>query len=412
MVIRVDTLERVILWIFAFFVLLDLNSVYTRMTYNPIPTVAVISTLSLFMCFFSFFNENIIKKKNIIIVFSYFCYILFFALFIPKTNIVSFLIKFALVIPILIIYFAKNNQASYLFFKYYSNIIFFLAIISLIFFPFTNVLHIIPSMGDILVSWRGVSPFHNYLYLFFNNEYSNYTANIIRNTGIFAEAPQYGLNLIIALMYELCICTKTRILNIVILCIAIITTVSSGSIIVMLIMLYTKLLATDSDNKYTGFFKLFFSIILLIAFLYIILKLFGEKVSTGNSFNIRVDDFRSGFSSWKLHPLFGNGYGNDDAIQQFVGNFRSWNKSNGIIGFSNSLAMILSNGGIALLLIYVWSASIFLKNSSIKLRNKLQIVGVIFFMLLLNSFAFSMMMIVLLSVGFSKSKNKEIKRNL
>lgn len=404
--LKIKSIQKILFFTFALFLVLDLNSVYTRLTTNAIPTTEICVILSILILCVSFLVDSRLDYKIVFFIFAYLAYLIVFLIFTPKTGLTGFIIKFGVMLPSLCLVFYKKTDNILLLLKYFAEIIIMLALISLLFYPFTNVLQILNPMGELTVHWRGDAPFHNYLFLFFTNDYSNYTNYLIRNTGIFVEAPQYGLNLIFALVYELCIREKIKKINILIIAVTIVTTISVGSIITMLIMFFAKFIMFPVKNQTLRRIKHTVSIVFFCIVTSSLVYLLDVKMGSGNSFKIRVDDFVSGFASWKLHPWFGNGYGNSEVIKQFVGEFRSWSVRNGVVGFSNSIAMVLSNGGILLFLVYAGAAFSFLKSNFINIWNRLLIVAVILLMLIFNSFAYSSVVFVFLAIGYSLGLDK------
>jgi len=399
--LQIKTIQRYLLMVLALFLIMDLNSVYSRFSSGALPTPAICIALTLLLFATSCIEHKWINFRTLIVLLIYYAYLAIFVILSPKANLTGFIMKFGVLIPLLICFFSTNIKAGKLLLKYYANIMIVLALISLVFFPFTNLLNVIPSIGEINVQWRGNAPFHNYFFIFFNNGYSNYTSWLIRNTGVFVEAPQYGLNLILALMYELGVNRNINIKHVSILALTILTTISFGSIMTMLLMFYIRFLMINPKSRSLRRLKAGFSIGFLIIVIITLVYLLNEKMGNGNSFSIRVDDFTSGFQSWRLHPIIGNGYGNTKVIQEFIGSFRSWSLRNNIIGFSNSWAMILSNGGLMLILIYLWSIVSFLKSSFHNIGNRVLIILTLVLMLTLNAFAYSTIVIVLTALGVS-----------
>lgn len=391
---------QILIYIFAFFSMLDLNSVYDRLTNQNFYITEISIALSLCLGAFSLFKLQGLKKRIIVFLITYYIYVLIFLIYSPKENIIDFVIKFCLCLPSLIILFNADLSNIKLYLKSYSNIVYFVAVISLIFYVFTVVIPLISPINSVMVSWRGNAAFKNYLYLYFSADYS-YFDGFLRNTALFVEAPQFGIHLCMALLYELFIERNVNFRKIFVLVVAIISTISFGSIIVMLVLFFAKYLLVPIKSRYFQMIRKVFSILIFVLMFIMIWYLFETKMSTGNSFKIRMDDFVSGFDSWKLHPFFGNGYGNDDVIMQYVGEFRSWNLRNGIIGFSNSIAMLLSNGGIALFLIYAASAFMFLKSRLLDVYVRLLIIFTILLLLILNSFAYSVLIISFLAIGYA-----------
>ncbi|WP_324722183.1 hypothetical protein [Latilactobacillus curvatus] len=400
------TKPQLLISIYAFFSMLDLNSVYARFTNQNLYITEICSLLATCLGIYALFKLKGITKRVLLFLFIYYCYLFIFLIYSPKEDIFGFIIKFSICLPVLVIFFNLDIENIDYYFKYYSHIIYIIALLSLFFYVFTEIVSIISPLNSMYVSWRGDASFKDYFYLYFSADYS-YFHSFLRNTGIFVEAPQFGLHLIIALTYELFFNKAFRLRRVIIFMVTIVSTISFGSIIVMLIILFAKYLIIPIHNKYLKMLRIVLSITMFAFMIGIMFSLFVIKINTGNSFKIRLDDFISAFDSWKLHPMFGNGYGNDDVIKQFIGSFRSWSLRNDMVGFSNSVAMILSNGGIYLSMIYIISAILFLRSNISTFYNRCVLVLVLLMMLILNSFAYSMMLINLVAMGYSLGINQK-----
>lgn len=385
----------------AFFCMLDFNTVYSRFTTLDLYINEITILLCLGVPVFSILMNQKVNKKSVLFVLIYILYAITFVYFSPKVSIGGYIIKFILCLPMLVVYYSQDIKYSKNFLRYFSYFLYIIAMISLVFYFFTTIISVIKPLNTILVSWRGDAGFRNYFYLYFSADYSYFSHGILRNTGIFVEAPQYGMNLVFALMYELFVNNSTNYKRVIIFCITIFSTFSFGSILTMMIMLYLKLLFENNSHTLIGIINTIILIVLAVLGLIVGYALVLSKINTGNSFKIRVDDFISGFKSWKLHPLFGNGYNNSSVVKQFVGSFRSWSLRNNQIGFSNSIAMILSNGGVYLFLTYLISSILFLCSEMRKKKYLFAIVFTFFSMLFLNSFAYSMYVINFMAIEFS-----------
>ena len=69
------------------------------------------------------------------------------------------------------------------------------------------------------------------------------------------------------------------------------------------------------------------------------------------SWKTRSDDYAAGFRAWMHSPIWGNGFNNFDSVKYYMSSFRRDN-----LGFSNSLFVVLVEGGILLLSVYALPA--------------------------------------------------------
>lgn len=163
---------------------------------------------------------------------------------------------------------------------------------------------------------------------------------IVRNTGIFCEAPMFSFVLTVAMLFERYLRPNTRVSILVLLAITIVTTISTTGIIVVLLMV-AEMLFTFGDRfgpKAQVALRLLM-VLVIAAIALLALSLFNQKMET-NSGSTRVDDFAAGFKAWSNNILIGNGF-NSDSIQSFMSSFRGNN-----LGFSNSLMWVLAEGGL------------------------------------------------------------------
>nr|WP_260157112.1 hypothetical protein [Lentilactobacillus buchneri] len=86
--------------------------------------------------------------------------------------------------------------------------------------------------------------------------------------------------------------------------------------------------------------------LLLPVVIIVLINLLISKYQTGyGSFSVRLDDMKAGYDAWINHPFLGNGWTNEQAIQQYMlGSRLSFYGNSGLSsGFFASLAL---TGGI------------------------------------------------------------------
>lgn len=228
---------------------------------------------------------------------------------------------------------------------------------------FGSTLNILHSTGYVYSTWTGndtLKRVPTYYNLYFETQA---ISGIIRNTAIFTEAPMYNFHLCIALLVELFGKCKFSKAKLIILIVAVVTTISTTGWCMLIIALFGKYV---SDENLKGFAKTIRIAVVPIALVVgiIVVKSFVlDKLGTSSG-STRMDDFAAGFKAWKEHPFFGAGYGNGDFVKQFMSSFRSNNQ-----GFSNSPTHILYQGGIFLAIPYIYFAWKWL-STCIKRRDK------------------------------------------
>lgn len=235
-----------------------------------------------------------------------------------------------------------------------SAILAVLAGMSLFFWIFGSVLHILEPSQSITI-WSQNLPIVRKSYFYLHYEIQTVAAfgmNIYRNTGIFYEGPKYALILSLALMYELFITKKFRVKRCVLFTIAALSTISmTGILAVTAIWLLYAFFRFPMHSK-RGLFVRF---VFIIAFLIMGTQVLGyfENMlrikSATTSYSTRLDNYTAGFRAWMDHPYMGAGYLNMDTIQSY---YSTWRLND--IGYANSIFRVLAQGGVYLFVLYLF----------------------------------------------------------
>lgn len=353
MKLNYNKILNIVEYVFAFFLILECRSVFVHkvnVDYR-IPEIVCI-------CLFGLIVILLLEKKRNYNRFSvFFTYIFIFLIYITifmicsvnKNEYVGFILRFfCFFIGILFYYILRGKEEACrsLMLKI-SNIMIALACISLLFYILGPILQLLQPTGKIKINWgiqKEIDTYYNIHYVAQRMEFLG--NNVARNTGIFTESPMYSLNLTIALIVELFFVDKIKLKKIFILCFTILTTLSTTGAIVMMMALVGKYIITKFKSKFHIVVKKIALPIVCIIVCILAIFLLKTKAET-TSFQIRMDDYRAGFLSWKDSPIIGNGYGNTEALEQYMSYFRAERT-----GQSNSILKILSEGGIYFFLFY------------------------------------------------------------
>lgn len=281
--------------------------------------------------------------------------------------------------------------------RYYSNIMLIFAISSLIFYVFGSLFNVISPNCIAHVDFNGaIITRQGYSYLYYESQHIDITllgVQIWRNCGCFYEAPKYALSLILSLLYELFINKKISKFKTLILGLTIITTTSSTGIILMIFIFIYRLIINKSKDTYIKLLKAFVIIGAISVGFYISVKLYQAKISTFSGLS-RVDDYIAGYKAWVEHPMFGNGYLNNNAFITKMSSFRSDN-----VGFSNSLFRVLVHGGIYFLLLYIVPIFSIIKKGIRCHNHGIAFIGIMFLMLFVTtSFPYNYISMYILAV--------------
>lgn len=239
----------------------------------------------------------------------------------------------------------------------FTNIVLVIVVVSLIFWVFGSLLGSIQSTGVLYTTWTGNNSLKkviSYYGIYFETQSVTFfgltASKIVRNTAIFTEAPMASMVFCIAFLNELLMRDKLNWKRCAVLAAAVISTISTTGITVLIIAIGLRYVFTKSKTKGAISLKLLLLPTVFVVTLVALNFLLEQKLGTGSG-STRVDDFVAGYKAWTDSPLFGNGYGNSASYEQYMSSFRRNN-----IGFSNSPMQILAYGGIYLFFPYCISA--------------------------------------------------------
>ncbi|MDB6243564.1 O-antigen ligase family protein [Lactobacillus amylovorus] len=341
-------------------------------------------------------RNNILKLGEITL--GILIYLLVYCLFTPTPDKV---IRIGIVVILFIWMVGINNNKTVppILLKY-KNLMVIIAGISLIFWLFGSLLHLIFPNGYILSNWsafNGIAlPVPNYHNLYFEaqNMNSNFN-NFPRNTAIFTEAPMSSLNFSLALLIEIFFTSslnKWSKLQKSILILALITTISTTGYLFLIFIFCIRLFQSKKIDTHRNLILIILPIIVIIGSLLIITLLNQKFNLDSGSSSIRLDDYKVGLAAWIDHPLFGIGIQNSNLLIQYMGNWRTFNT-----GFSNSLMDLLSGGGLYLTVGYFlcFGRGIFI-NIHIKNWNKFWFTILTLYLFILIIFTYSYILIFIL----------------
>lgn len=226
------------------------------------------------------------------------------------------------------------------------KIVTFLAAISSLIWLFGSVLNIIHITGYVTSTWTGSGgtvSVPTYCWIQFEPQVNSlFGVSLIRNSSIFTEAPMASFVFSIAFLLELFINPNANIKRLLILAVAIITTMSTTGYIILILALTAKYVMGKSQLSFLQVLRIIIIPIVLIVGIYVVLDLFLAKMSE-RSGSIRLDDFVIGFDAWRENVIFGAGYLNETVLKSRMQSWRSGNT-----GYSNSVFYLLSQVGIYL----------------------------------------------------------------
>lgn len=272
--------------------------------------------------------------------------------------IVRFIYRMAVMFPLTILFFATREEGHTfsVFYKFESITIVF-CYISLFFWIFGELLGVIPPIGTFNIVVNGNDVVNNFYYLHF-------TPQGYRNCGAFREAPMYNLVLCTSLFTELFLRPKSNRKRVAILVITILTTLSTTGQLVLLLLVFLKIVKSKVYSQLSLLSKIaigFFAIAAIAASIAIGIAIMVEKAD-GLSFAVRAEHMLAEIKAFASSPIRGNGYG-------------SYYE-----GSSNSICLILAEGGLVAAALYVWGLIIWpLKLAAASGNSKFKWFGLFYF---------------------------------
>lgn len=247
-----------------------------------------------------------------------------------------------------VIYTGKN--ASLFLFRL-SNAIYVIAVISLFFWIAGTVLHIINPTGNVVSTWTGEGSLstvcNSYYGIYFETQkVSSSFGNIYRNSAFFSEAPMASYIFVIGFLIESFMVDSKSKSRVFILVAAILSTFSTMGIIAVILSFSLNVLFSKPKISFMRVLKIIILPIGGVLVCFMAYDIISSKLQSVSGIT-RIDDIIAGFEAWKTNLLFGTGFGNMEVITRYMSSWRAYNT-----GYSNSLMMILAQGGILFGIVY------------------------------------------------------------
>lgn len=401
--------------IFEYFIglllVLSANSIYMFDDVTLHMNIILIASLLSFILFLFIKKRIDLKVIKEIIAKYYKCFIIYYIyiicfIFLNKAFSKTFFSSFIIILPIFTFVYLLDNKYRESLLEKILQLIIVISCSSLIFYLLLDILKVISYTSITHINWGIDRYVPSFLGIYFNTQTTHLGRLIVpRNTGIFTEAPMYSLVLVFSLAYYEFI-NKNKKSNVIriILLVTIITTFSTTGYLSVVIIytlklflyFYTKIKSIKKSQKIA-------CLILAILSAICCVSLLSYKLNTGSG-SIRMDDYKACYKTWIEHGvILGAGYGNEQAIKKNMGDFRKYDK-----GLSNSIMVVLAEGGIMLLIVYI---APFISTLAMSIRKKRT--GIICFALIImllfctTSFYYLALMMSILATGYSYSIKKE-----
>lgn len=325
------------------------------------------------------------------------------------------------VFKILINLFASGSLLSVYFILYgdekkqiglmvkFRNIMVVLAAVSLFFWLFGSIFHVIPVTGIHISNWMGnlnETEVKSYFGVYYEMQHIHFLGRItiIRNVMVFNEAPMAAICLGIALMIEKLYLKNDGKVGEKILIVAMITTFSTSGYLVMLAVLLYCFLAKKPKNQVVYILKIFSIPVLFGVAIFLGIAVLVDKMDSLSG-TIRMDDYVSGIRAWRMNPLVGDGMGSVKAMKAARPLWRQNSE-----GFSSAIIMILVQGGLyiasAYVLIFLHSIRNFMKRN----RDMLMFLGLFLFFLVTTVVPYNYLTVAILCFMLSQAEAKSVQK--
>lgn len=356
--VRIPSAPRLLIgaveYLWVIFVILNGNSIYHANSNRNLYLLEIVLVLTflLLMMNLLFYRSQPSKAGMLgaVAIMGYSA--VYFCVMQHKMSAKTFLELFVIGAPMAFLLFSELHRHGRLLklFRRFGDIMFLLAVVSLFFWFLGEVFQVIKPNGYVNIAWGGFDAVKGYYGIHFAFQLDTTffpDAFLYRNSGIFSEAPMFNLWLDIALAIELFLKPKASKLRVVVLAVAVLTTLSvTGILFLVLCVVLGALSNLRHLNKVQTCLLILMGLVVIPLLAVLVIKSMALKVDT-RSYEMRISDYAAGFRLWMDQPIFGAGFGNLSALHEYVVGIE-----NTVAGFSNSITAVLGTGGIWMALLY------------------------------------------------------------
>lgn len=356
-----QTIRKYSEYIWIIFALLETNSLFVVSIENnssKVQAVVVVAAcfllVGMIICLFCENNALIQESKLFLpLICGLFILVGVFGLLNARKQGIQFsdyIIRFCIFLPLAsVFFFLKRKSGEFIdIWVKFSNIVFTFAIINLVLYLCVLINPNALTANVIQTAWSG-SGVVRYLCNYYNfcvveNGLGKCFFDVFfpRNMGIYPEPLMYVIPLIVSLYTEIFLQGEKRqgLLRSIIYSIVIITSQSTLGVM-LAFAAWILIVIKHYRRKFTEKNVLIFFCIFCMGCLGLLIS---KYLQTPNSFYDHVQDYIFAVKAFLNKPLVGGGYGNEEYIRSFMTQERLITNS----GLSNSIAVVLAEGGILL----------------------------------------------------------------
>ena len=402
---------HIVEFVLVLIILLDCNSVYraVEMSVNPRELAMLLGNICAYILILLHIFKN---KENVEVVLNYkylFLVSLLFVLVFNALNVVNsqgscffgYFLFFMNAMVVLFGIYRRNNESFKLLYLL-EHIVLFIAITSTLLWFGSSVLGLWGMGEDVYVNWGGEYANTNYINLCIRRWGTNFSGDSTKNLGVFVEPPMFGLFLGFGLYTELFLKKKSNLLVVVTFLLAIVSNRATLAMMISLVALFFRFIEIIEDKRHA---KLFIGTSLLVAVAGATVLVILKWNAGWEGFATHVDDFAAALKCWVHYPLLGCGYNTEAPIIEYMSEFRSSNQ-----GLSNSAAVVLAEGGLALFT-YYFIPFLLLASAFFKKNRKLAYWGLgMCFYWIVVIFHTRLLIFFVLALGYSMVSIKKDKK--
>lgn len=352
-------------YLLCFLILVTMRSVFVHVfgDENPDRLFRILIFLNVISLILINIKSFYLHKKELIAFFIYLLFVgmlLFYNTFLIVDGLLSYFFNLILLLPsfwILVSIYLINHKIDKLF-KKFIQLVLLICSVSLIFWFFGSILHIIHPTMELPVTWAtdmDFLPIRGYWGVYFETQeiyllgFSGW-----RNTAFFVEGPMFNFILVITLALLLFLDYEYKLYKILLILLTIGTTFSTTGIFISALLVLYRIYFVGKMTRNNLLILIFFSPIIIgytLSFLY---DLGLDKAKTSSAL-MRIDDIFAGAKAWVDSPFLGHGYRNLEPIIQYMNMVFRPN-----VGYSNGIFSILVQGGVVLFLLCFLPSLLFL----------------------------------------------------
>lgn len=344
-----STFKRVLEYALVICIILEFNTVY--MVFPVVARVVQILPAIFLLCLLALSYQSLSKKMGIIIT-AYFIWSIFPFFTLSNDAYLGYVKSFVVILPLLMIYLSKKTKSCSLsdslsLLLRYSNVMICLAVVSVVMWILCSLLKIIPASSVFPNTWTGTLMFiPSYFNIYFETQSVTLLSDrVIRNSGIFNEAPMYNMAVCIALAIDYFLRPNPSKARISVLVITVLTTLTTTGQLFLLGLLGYHVFRKIS-RRYRVLMIISIPLLFFTAYTIgnMLIETKKESGDGGGSVESRSEDIRYCIEAGMKYPVFGVGIVQKDEQHLWRGVQ---------LGRSNSLFAVFARGGIYFLTLYI-----------------------------------------------------------